>query len=352
MMSRSTSHERHPRQARLPRIGARARTSIVGALAALGAIVWAGCGSSDDNRYYCDAAGCYECDAYGCSDVLPPAKSACTGAKSCPPGSVCTASGCTTTCSDAVPCSKGEVCKAGLCSAPATEPGAKKDCTTKSDCEGGKVCVAGACEACGGLAGPCPCAATSDCASGQACVAGSCTSPANLCKFSSECEAGKICAEGQCLASCQAAPCATGFACDKGVCKPSGGTSTCTTDQQCGGATPQCVGGSCVKACVTDPECGAGSFCDQGACVVDTRPKPNCTDDSQCGGGSVARKCLDGFCRYTCTAAQGDMYCRTIDNRIGFCASDLVCRSEAEAKAQCTDSSTCGGKACIDNACK
>jgi len=304
------------------------RAAVAAVLAAIG-------GSGDEARYYCDSNGCFDCDAYGCASVTPPAHKACTGAASCSPGSVCTASGCTQTCSDGVPCAKGEVCKAGLCAAPTVDPGAKKDCTTKADCPNG-ACVAGTCELCGGTQGPCPCSAAADCASGQACVAGSCTASANTCTFSSECEAGKICADGKCLSSCETTPCGAGFACTRGVCDP------------------QCVAGTCAKACAGDAECGAGKFCDQGACVIDGRPKPNCTDDTQCGGTSATpKKCLGGFCKYTCTATQGDGYCKTIDNRIGFCAKDLVCRTAAEANAQCTASSQCGaGKICIDNQCR
>jgi hypothetical protein len=128
----------------------------------------------------------------------------------------------------------------------------------------------------------------------------------------------------------------------------------CKLDTECPAATPQCVGGACVKACTADPECGAGHFCDQGACVLDTRPVTNCTDDLQCGGGGAPKKCLGGFCKYTCTAAQGNAYCRTIDNRIGFCAKDGVCRSQQEAEAACIFAADCGGggKSCIDNQCK
>src|SRR6478672_10339049 len=80
------------------------RAAVVAVLTAVGTVAWAGCGSGTEDRYYCDGAGCYQCDAYGCSSVAPPPHAACTGASSCPAGSVCTASGCTTACSDAVPC--------------------------------------------------------------------------------------------------------------------------------------------------------------------------------------------------------------------------------------------------------
>lgn len=321
-----------------------------GVLGALGALAWTGCGPGSETRYYCDGSGCFTCDAYGCSTVTPPAKQSCTGSSSCPEGSVCTASGCTVTCKDNSACPQGEVCQSGLCSAPQTTPGTAVECTTKKDCGDGKACVSGSCEACGGTAGPCPCTAATDCSTGQQCVAGSCTDPQNVCKFSSECGDGKVCADGQCLASCEAAPCADGFTCDNGACKPKP-TTGCTTNADCSGATPQCAAGSCVKACTADAECGAGNYCNQGACAVDTRPKPNCTEDAQCGGtAATPKKCLGGFCKYTCTT---DDYCRTIDSRIGYCAKDGVCRNFAEASAQCVASTDCdAGKSCVDNACK
>ena len=106
-----------------------------------------------------------------------------------------------------------------------------------------------------------------------------------------------------------------------------------------------------MKACTGDAECGGGKYCNQGACVVDTRPKPNCTSDTQCGGtAATPKKCLGGFCKYTC---ESDQYCRTIDNRIGYCAKDGVCRTAAEANATCFGPDDCGpGKACIDNTCR
>jgi hypothetical protein len=133
--------------------------------------------------------------------------------------------------------------------------------------------------------------------------------------------------------------CVGDFTCKKNVCVPNnpsggdGGTTTPTT-------------------CTSDPACGTGNYCNNGTCVVDTRPKPNCTGDADCGGtAATPKKCLAGYCKYTCTT---DQYCRTIDNRIGYCAKDGVCRSSSEASPQCTGPGTCplAGQSCIDNQCK
>ena len=328
---------------------------VISVLGTMGVVAWSGCGPGEESRYYCDSTGCFTCDAYGCSTVNAPAHPTCSGSSGCKAGSVCTATGCATSCQTDANCPKGEVCQAGLCSPPGTSPGPTKECTTKADCEGGKTCNAGKCETCGGTAGPCPCEKTADCSGGLTCVAGSCTAPQNTCKYSSECGDDKVCAEGQCLASCASAPCADGFACEKGVCKPTPvgpGNPACTGDAQCTTPeAPSCVRGACVKACGGDAECGAGKYCDQGACVPDTRPTPNCTADDQCGGTSATpKKCLGGFCKYTCTTNE---YCRTIDNRIGYCAKDNVCRTAAEASAACFGPGECtGGMSCIDNQCK
>jgi hypothetical protein len=329
---------------------------VIGVTGALGVIVWSGCGSDHDERYYCDSAGCYECDGYGCAAVRGPAHPTCTGAASCKAGEVCTATGCTASCSSNAQCPKGETCQSGLCSPPGVLPGAQKECTTKVDCGGGKTCNAGKCEACGGTAGPCSCTTASDCEGGFACIAGACTAPQNTCKYSSECGGdGKVCAEGQCLTSCESGPCSTGFTCEKGVCQPSptggGGGGGCTSAAQCTSPdAPTCVSGSCVKSCSGDPECGDGKYCNQGACVVDTRPKPNCTRDDECGGTvATPKKCVGGYCKYACTTSE---YCRTIDNRIGVCAKDMVCRSATEADATCFGPGECpSGKSCVSNQC-
>jgi len=316
-----------------------ASSAIIGAFALTGVVAWSGCGPGSESRYYCDDAACYTCDAYGCSTVAPPAPKTCTSNNNCGAGETCTSTGCLKACTDDASCGdkSGLVCKNGYCVAPATkDPGTKVECTTKSDCGDGKTCVQNTCTACGGTAGPCPCTAQTDCTGGLTCVAGSCTSPANVCKYSSDCTDGKICANGQCLTGCAAAPCGDGFTCTKGVCEPN--------------ATGGGGGGTAPKTCDANTPCDAGYFCDQGACVVDTRPAtPNCTDNSQCAG-TPERKCVGGYCKYTCTS---DQTCKSIDNRIGYCAKDGVCRTQEEANASCVDASGCtGGQACIDNQCK
>jgi hypothetical protein len=110
------------------------------------------------------------------------------------------------------------------------------------------------------------------------------------------------------------------------------------------------VSGSCVATCTTDATCGTGNYCDQGACVPDTRPKPNCssTDTSACAS---SQSCVGGFCRYSCTS---DSTCTHIDNRIPTCTSAGYCAGTSTGGAiQCTQQSDCtSGQLCVDNTCK
>src|SRR5512143_4340555 len=96
-----------PMTSRLSSASLARQAAVVGVLAALGAIAFGGCGPGGETRYYCDDKGCFNCDAYGCSSVSPPSHPACTGNASCPPGSICTANGCSTQCADSSTCPKG-----------------------------------------------------------------------------------------------------------------------------------------------------------------------------------------------------------------------------------------------------
>ncbi len=372
-------------------------SSVVGALAAVGAIVWSGCGTGDD-RYYCDNSGCYSCDAYGCRNVPPPGVTPCTGTSSCSSGQVCTDQGCTQTCGSTSDCPQGTVCTSNLCTAPGGVPPTPKECTTAAECKAGEqcvsnkcvpgvvnadggtdatpppdagpqctkggdcatgqACVGGKCQTCGGAAGPCACTKTTDCTGNDVCIGGVCTAPANGCKFDSDCgDPNKVCVDGKCENTCTTADggvstCPTGFTCVKGGCEPNPTGSTCSTNNDCKAPTPFCVGGQCEAGCTNDQQCGPGNYCNNGACAPDTRPTANCTGDLQCNSdaGGPAEKCVSGICKFPCST---DAQCATIDVRIKYCAPDKVCRSYSEAHPQCTSKSDCAPtQDCISNVCK
>ncbi len=301
------------------------------ALAATGvAILAEGCGPGD-TRYYCDSSGCYNCDGYGCHSVAPPSNTECTGNSQCAQNQICTSEGCTTVCKADTDCPQGDVCKSGLCVAPtSTTNPAPVVCTKDSDCGANQECV------------------------GTGAFA-KCEDKSNVCQYSSQCGAGKDCANGECLTDCsQGETCPTGTTCEQGVCEPS--SNQCTSDAQCSGSTPKCEQGQCVAAC--DPNanpstCSSGYVCENGACVIDTQPTPNCGNGgAQC---LATQECLDGFCRYTCNTPNGQISqpCELIDNRIGYCAKDGTCRDAAEAQAQCLEASDCAsGQSCISNTCQ
>ncbi len=354
-------------------------SAMVGALAAVGAIVWSGCGTGDD-RYYCDDSGCYSCDGYGCRGVQAPSTTPCTGTSNCAGGSICTVQGCAATCNQSSDCPKGTVCTSNVCVAPGST-GTVKECTTAAECTGGNVCVGnkcvpapdagpdaapqctkgsdctsaqacvqGKCQTCGGANGPCACSVTSDCNSPNVCASGVCTPATDTCKYSSDCGGG-ICIDGKCETACGPNnTCATGYTCIKGGCEKNPTGSTCTKSTDCTSpTTPYCVGGQCVAKCSTDPECGQGNYCNQGACAPDTRPQGNCQNDNQCTGGP-GQKCIGGICKYPCG---DDNACKLIDVRIGYCGMDKVCRSFEEAHPQCTGKSECAnGQDCVSNVCR
>lgn len=131
---------------------------------------------------------------------------------------------------------------------------------------------------------------------------------------------------------CDATGC---YSCDGYGCSSAspGGSGTVGSPTPTGSATGS--GGTDASA---PPDRDAGSSPDANTSSdagtdTGTNPVPdagnqNCTTDDQCGGTTATpKKCLGGFCKYTCTT---DDYCRTIDSRIGHCADDGVCRSPDE----------------------
>jgi hypothetical protein len=80
--------------------------------------------------------------------------------------------------------------------------------------------------------------------------------------------------------------------------------------------------------------------------VLDTRPKPNCSQNSDC---LSTEQCVTGYCRYTCKT---DDQCSLIDARIASCSGG-ICVSQSEATPQCTAQSDCSmGQDCISNTCQ
>jgi hypothetical protein len=112
------------------------------------------------------------------------------------------------------------------------------------------------------------------------------------------------------------------------------------------GMNQHCVAGHCTAACTNDMQCPTGDYCNQGACVPDTRPHGNCTMQSDCMSTQL---CIDGLCRYKCTT---DMQCQQIDAFIPACGVDGVCHTVAEAHPQCTSKQDCAPtQDCVGNVC-
>jgi hypothetical protein len=306
----------------------RSRFSVsIAALMGLGAAVWSGCGSSAE-RIYCDDTGCYTCDGYGCTAAPPPTMDAGTY--------------------DATGTDAGSAPRDAGSNSPDGST-----CTIAAECAGAQACVAGSCQECGGSHGPCACTKTPECPAESVCVGGICTSNTNACQYPSDCDsasdsgAGETCISGKCETACGTVQCPSDATCVKGGCQKNPTGPTCATPTQCSGATPYCVGGQCVAACTDDPQCGAGYYCNQGACQPDTRPQGNCNDQSPCNPGQT---CIRGICKYPCTT---DTECEHIDARIAYCGIDKVCRSYGEAHPQCTGKSDCAAaQDCVGNTCQ
>lgn len=313
-----------------------------------------GCTVTAGERYDCGPGGCESCDGYGCSPVEAPAKAACTSDRSCEVGAVCTSLGCAVPCASSDACPRGEVCTDGTCQAPGAAGVARVECSTREECGASATCAEHRCVACGGDLGPCPCTSADECEGGSACVAGSCIPGGDACTFGSECGEGRSCVDGACYAECKDGACDGGAVCKGGACIPEPAAAACSASTPCADEGATCVAGACVAKCggQVEGECGDGRYCVDGACILDTRPKTNCTIDEDCNvtSGGPARRCLGGFCKYRCS---DDTACRRIDARIGYCADDRVCRSDIEAHAECFGPAECdGGRSCVDNRCR
>jgi hypothetical protein len=193
----------------------------------------------------------------------------------------------------------------------------------------------------------CACAGTSECTSGLTCIDGLCL---KACEYSSQCGSQRICVNGKCIVGCDATTaCPSGQVCtSKGTCADDPQKPGCDSTNVCAGGM-LCVQGQCHGTCTTNAGCATGEICDgpSGICIVDPQPSTPCKKDpSVCVGGA---KCIDDYCRYPCTDSN---QCTLIDARIPICSSG-ICKSETEAKPECTSQAQCPtGKDCVSNVCK
>ena len=82
--------------------------------------------------------------------------------------------------------------------------------------------------------------------------------------------------------------------------------------------------------------------------MLDTRPTPDCTDNSQCLT-SEGQTCVGGYCVFTCTT---DNQCALHDARIAYCSAG-ICVTQAQAMPMCTTQADCPtGEDCISNMCQ
>lgn len=146
--------------------------------------------------------------------------------------------------------------------------------------------------------------------------------PGEACNTNFECAAGCACVDGQCVETgfCEAAwDCAMGMECelDRATCIPEGSDQGCVTDSECGaGSFCDAMVGQCVPSwgCVTNTDCGPGWECNpNGTCVP-----VSCASDGDCFEG-CACEVDTGICQET-----------------GFCTADADCAPWCDANGNCT----------------
>ena len=277
----------------------------------------------------------------------------CTSFEQCGAGEYCDPV--TMSCVAAPSCANTAACPNGyFCNAAGTcTPG----CSTNTDCTAlgaGLVCntTSRRCQPSGA------CANDGDCSGGQLCVGGTCRAPSDVCRFNYQCGAGQECVDGRCMGQCGGTTtCSNGQTCQNGFCQyptmTTPGTGTGGPSDPCARCTGSqvCSNGLCLAACVNDMACGAGQYCDRGACRVDDRrPEPFCTPPSNgCASGSV---CVDGVCRISCPARTNEE-CMRRDVNFTTCDTMQICRYSNEANPQCRLSSDCPmGQRCVNALCR
>jgi hypothetical protein len=274
------------------------------------------------------------------------------------PGMVDPGQDATVGCGTGPACAAGSTCINAVCESCRFQFACGLDCV---DCQGTAtpLCLNGACVRC---------RVGTDCGAGfwcrpdtHACEQCGDADPAHCGTDCSTCGTTlPVCAAGAC--TCNSTSCGT-LVCFQGAC------SGCDVDGACGPTcaacpveTPRCVAGACVT-CRDPGDCGAGAWCDGGACApcgpddpthcgnacaACTAEAPSCVagacvcDATSCG---IGRRCLDGACQTcdipeACGAACGACSVATPYCVAGGCRQ---CRTAGDCApgAVCSPSGTC-----------
>jgi hypothetical protein len=335
--------------------------------------VLAGCPIYDDEPgdlyRVCNEAGCFDCSTpyyseWDCSPVGSPSRS-CTYDTECASNELCSRGYCTAAidCS-ARGCPTGYVCtlRSGravcdLITGDPAAPDSGKPLDASSDTGPRDGAADGA---------PSGCRLDSECAatgSGARCLNGTCTPAADLCADATQCVgSNSLCVDGVCATSCDGnRPCPRGYACNTSTKACTGIATSCTKTADCSG-TDVCAEGRCVESCAADAStCDAGSTCIAGACVVDEKPRFQCTTEGSSQGCQQGSICLHRSCYVTCQADAGDADCRNVD-RFNTCKAVTtgtgtynVCGSSSNLGSECdpTAGKNCAAPAvCIDGFCR
>jgi hypothetical protein len=122
--------------------------------------------------------------------------------------------------------------------------------------------------------------------------------------------------------------------------KCKGNTTKCGK-KACCNANQTCVGGKCLAkegnaGCVVDTDCRPGEVCQNGSCVPEPEPEPDCVENGDC---SLGDECIAG----TCVFVQGT--CDATDDHCSV--TEALCNPEAGNDCFCVQRFT-GGAACIE----
>lgn len=320
----------------------------------------------------CRGSACVSADGPRCGNLngVP-----CTAASECRSG-VCNAD---TRCGDpnGTTCTTADTCRSGICTAGKCGGvcSADSECATSYFCDGttkrcvrdlavGESCARPAqCQSevcandgkCGALDG-------AACTNGTSCRNGGCQSSicGGSCSDDTECAASHFCDAGACVLDlANSNPCTRASQCLSGVCNADGQCGQ-PTGQPCGSAV-QCrsdlcdAEGTCATTCTNDTQCGAGKFCDSGACVA-VRPNDqacaraaqcssgDCNTDGKCGEPDgnpcgVGEVCRSGLC-----TADGVCSSCKVDSDCGGPLSGRVCHDTTK---KCVDGCRQGGNGCV-----